>query len=315
MITTDLLFFSLACVFLAFSGHFVVKSLIKIARYYGLREFVVGFILVAITTSIPELFVGIISALSNISALSFGDIIGANIVDLTVVVGATALLGKRIKIENEIEKKDVFYTFFIALLPILLFLDHNLSRIDGIILLVAFLLYIFRLIIQRKHFRKIVSDHVSKSLLRKELILFVISVIVLLLSARFIVQFAVSLASELSLHPILIGLVIVSIGTTLPELLFETNSVLKGFSGMAVGDLLGSVVANSSLVLGVVSIIQPIEAYFVSFAIGAGFLIVSLSAFIVFARTEHEITWKEGLILLIFYILFVITSLIFRSYA
>ncbi len=313
MLFIDLLFFSLACAGLAISGETVVKSLIKIARYYSLREFVVGFILIAIMTSIPELFVGIMSVLSQVSSISLGDIIGANIVDLTVVVGIAALLGKKIKIESEIEKKDIFYTAVIAILPIILFLDHNLSRIDGVILLFAFSLYIIRLITQRKHFRKVIADHVSKKLLKKEFILFIVSLIVLLISARFVVNFAILLVSDLSLSPVLIGLTIVSIGTTLPELFFETNSVLKGHSGMAVGDLLGSVVANSTLVLGLVSLLQPMEAYFISFAIGAGFLILTLTAFIMFARSEKEITWKEGIVLLIFYMAFIITSLIFKK--
>jgi len=290
-----------------------VKSLIKIARYYGLREFVVGFILVAITTSIPELFVGILSTLSKIPSISFGNIIGANIVDLTLVVGITALLGKRIKIESEIEKRDVIYTFFIAILPLLLFLDHSLSRIDGIILLIAFFLYIVRLITQRKHFRKVISNHASKKLIPKEILLFIISLIILLISAKFIVQFATILASELLLPPFLIGLIIVSIGTTLPELCFNVNSILKDYSGMAMGDILGSVVANSSLVLGIVALIYPIEAFFLSFIIGALFLISTLIILIIFTKTDHEITWREGLVLLIFYVLFIISSLIFRG--
>lgn len=313
MIFTDLIFFSLSCIFLAVSGHYVVKSLIKIARYYGLREFVVGFILVAITTSIPELFVGVLSALSKIPALSFGNVVGANIVDLTLVVGTTALLGKRIKIENEIEKRDMLYTFIIAILPLLLFLDSILSRIDGIILLAAFSFYILRLIIQRKNFRKVISNHISKKLIPKEILLFIISLIILLVSAKFIVQFATTLTSELFLPPFLIGLIIVSIGTTLPELCFNINSILKGYSGMAMGDILGSVVANSSLILGIVAIIYPIEAYFLSFIIGALFLTSILITLMIFARTDHEITWREGIVLIIFYVLFIISGLIFRG--
>ncbi|MBN2203003.1 MAG: sodium:calcium antiporter [Candidatus Aenigmarchaeota archaeon] len=312
MLFTDLLFFMLSCAGLAVSGHFVVKSLIKVARFYHLREFVVGFVLMAVMTSMPELFVGIMSALSGFSGISLGDILGANIVNLTIVVGITSLLGKRIKIESEIEKRDVFYTALIAMLPIFLFIDNGLSRFDGILLVGSFFLYLFRLISQRSHFRKIMADHISRKMMEKEVVLFVFSLFVLLLSARFVVEFAIPLVSELSLSPLLIGLTIVSIGTTLPELFFNTNSVLKGHYGMAMGDLLGSVVANSSLVLGIVCIISPIEASIISFTIASGFLALVLTLFIIFSKTEREITWKEGVVLLMLYFVFVITSLIFR---
>lgn len=312
MLLTDLLFFMLSCTGLAISGHFVVKSLIKVARFYHMREFVVGFVLMAVMTSMPELFVGIMSALSGFSAISLGDILGANIVDLTIVVGVTAVLGKRIKIESEIEKRDVFYTALIAMLPIILFIDNGLSRIDGIILLCSFILYVARLIKQSSKFRKIKASHISKKMLRGEIILFVFSLFVLLLSSRFVVEFAIPLVSELSLTPLLVGLTIVSIGTTLPELFFETNSVINGHSGMAMGDLLGSVVANSSLVLGVVSIIKPIETQLTAFSIASIFLALIMTIFIVFSKSEKEISRKEGIVLIMLYVVFVITSLLFR---
>jgi len=311
MIALYFVYFLIACVFLAGSGNLVVRSLSKIAKHYQMQEFVLGFILIAISTSIPELFVGIFSALNKIPAISLGDVVGANIVDLTVVIGAAALLGKRVKVEKEINKKDIFYTTLIAFLPILLFLDQQLSRIDGIILLFVFSLYIIRLIIQRKHF-KMLKDGITRMQIIEEVIIFLISLAILLLSARFIVDIASQIAIELALPQVLVGLVIVGIGTTLPELSFETNSVRKGFSGMALGDLLGSVVLNSSLVLGLAALIYPIKADFLPFLIGALFLMLILGIFAIFAKTGRKITRKEGLILLMFYALFVIVSILAR---
>ncbi len=304
-------YFLIACAFLAGSGNLVVRSLSKIAKHYQMQEFVLGFVLIAISTSIPELFVGIFSALNQIPAISLGDVVGANIVDLTVVIGTAALLGKTVKVEKEINKKDIFYTTLIAFLPILLFLDQQLSRIDGIILLFVFSIYIIRLIIQRKHF-KMLKDGITRMQVIEEVIIFLISLAILLLSARFIVDIASQIAIELALPQVLVGLVIVGIGTTLPELSFETNSVRKGFSGLALGDLLGSVVMNSSLVLGLAALIYPIGADFLPFLIGALFLMLILGIFAVFAKTGRKITRKEGLILLIFYVLFIIVSILAR---
>jgi len=311
MLFTNLLFFLIACVFLAGSGHLVVKSLVKISKYYEFSEFVIGFIIIAFATSLPELFVGLMSSLSQVPALSLGNVLGANIINLTLVIGVAALLGKKIKIESEVEKRDIFYTSIIAILPLVLFLDHQLSITDGIALILVFVLYIARLYVQRKKFKKVV-DGVVKKEIPKGVITFIISLIILLLSSRFIVHFASILAMELALQPILIGLVIVSIGTTLPEISFEAHSVIKGYSGMALGNMLGSVVTNSTLVLGVCASIYPIEAYFPSFLAGAIFLLAVLGIFGIFAKTGKEISRKEGFVLLILYVIFITISLLTR---
>ncbi len=276
-----------------------------------MKEFVLGFVLVAFSTSIPELFVGIFSALKQISAISLGDVIGANIVDLTIVIGTAALLGKQVRVEKEINRKDILYTTMIAFLPILLFLDQELSRIDGVLLLVVFAWYIIRLIRDRKHFKSL-KDGISQMQILIQVMIFIVSLIILLISARFVVDIASQIAIELLLPEILVGLVIVGIGTTLPELSFETNSVRKGFSGMALGDLLGSVVMNSSLVLGLAAVIYPIRASFLPFLIGAFFLMLIIGVFAIFAKTQAKITRKEGILLLLLYVLFVITSILLR---
>jgi cation:H+ antiporter len=311
MIVIDFVYFLIACFFLAIGGNLVVRSLSEVAKHYQMREFVLGFVLVAISTSIPELFVGIFSALGHIPAISFGDVIGANIIDLTIVIGFAALLGKRVLVEKEICKDDILYTTLIAFLPMLLFFDQQLSRIDGLILISVFAFYIVMLVKRRKHF-KALRDGISNLRVLMDVIVFIISLVILLVSSRFIVETAEIISIELALPEILVGLVIVGIGTTLPELSFETNSVRKGFSGMALGDLLGSVVMNSSLVLGLAALIYPITAEFIPFIIGSIFLMIILGVFAVFAKTGREITRKEGIMLLILYILFVITSILLR---
>ena len=142
--------------------------------------------------------------------------------------------------------------------------------------------------------------------------IFIVSLIILLFSARFVVEFAEEIATELMFPEILVGLVIVGLGTTLPELSFEVNSVRKGFSGMALGDLLGSVVVNSTLVLGIAASIYPIQADFMTFSIASAFLIGIFGIFALFAKTGRLIDRKEGFILILFYIIFALTSVLSR---
>jgi cation:H+ antiporter len=314
MLIINLLFFSVACIVLAISGHLLVKSLVKIAGYYKLTEFVIGFVLMAIMTSLPELFIGVSSAINKIPTLSLGDIIGSNILDLTLVVGTAILIGGTKKIESKIEERDILYVGIIAVLPLILLLDNQLSRIDGIALLMIFLFYVIKIICERKQFKRIITYDVRKKDIPKNLFLFIISLVILFISANFIVKFASFLVVGLGLPLILIGLLIVSIGTSLPELSFETHSLLKGYGEMALGDLLGSVVMNSTLVLGIVSIIYPIEENFSYLVISATFLVITLGLFIILTRTKRRISRREAIILLLVYVIFVIFKLVIKPY-
>jgi cation:H+ antiporter len=312
MLFLDFMYFLIACLFLALSGNMVVRSLSEIAKHYHMKEFVLGFVLVAVSTSIPELFVGIISALEGVPAISFGDVIGANIIDLTIVIGFAAIVGKKVIVEKEIYKKDVLYTTLIAFMPMLLFFDHQLSRLDGIILLSVFGLYMIWLVNRRKKFRNIKKGK-TKTRVFLDVLMFVTSLVILLVSSKFVVEIAEQMAIDLALPEILIGLLIVGLGTTLPELSFEINSVRKGFCGMALGDLLGSVVINSSLILGIVAIINPISANFTPFIVSSVFLMTILGVFSIFAKSGKKITRKEVIILILFYLLFVIANILLDS--
>jgi len=310
MLLLDILLFVASCVLLVVSTRLLVKSLRDISAYLGLREFVVGFMVMAIATSLPELFVGINAALEKTQELSLGNVIGANIVDLTLVIGSVALLSRGIKIRSEIARRDALYMLIMAILPIILMLDGYLSFIDGLVLLLAFLMYMIRLFNQRKEFRK-VTNHVSKKKVKKDILLLLIGISVLLLSSRFVVMFASSLAVDLSIPTMIIGLLLVSIGTTLPELAFETKAAISGHVDMTLGDLFGSVVVNSTLVLGTVAIIAPIAvSNFLIFSVAAGFMIFTLVLFILFIRSNEGLSWQGGIALILLYIIFIILELV-----
>lgn len=312
MLFIEFMIFLVGCSGLIISSHFVVKSLIKVEEYYHLREFIVGFLMIGILTSMPELLVGAISALSKMSALSFGNILGASVVDIALVMGIVAFVGKKIKFEAQLEKTTLFIISAMTILPLLLFLDGELSRTDGIILIGAFVLYVLRLFKIRKSFKKVNYGKVSEDKVYKNMGIFVFSLVILIASARVIVFSASEIASLLSFPLVLIGLLIVSPGTSLPELSFELGCVLKGHCSVALGDLLGSLAFNSTLILGVVSLIYPIHANFSTFIVSSIFIVASIILFLVFSRTGRIMTRKEGTVLLLLYFLFVVTSILLR---
>ena len=310
MILIYSLIFFLSCIGLIVSSKLVVKSLIKVENYYHLREFVVSFLLIGVLTSFPELSVGVISALKGIPSLSFGDILGTNIMDIALVIGLVAIIGKSIKFEAQLEKTTLFLISAMIFLPLVLFLDRELSRLDGAILVSVFVLYVFRLFMIRNKFKKAKRKKRSKIKIKKNIVLLLLGLLILVASARLLVYAASEIALAFSFPVILIGLLVVSIGTSLPELFFELGCVLKGHCSAALGDLLGSLAFNSTFVLGLVALITPIEAKFSSFAVSAAFAVVSVLFFLLFARTGREIKRKEGVILIIIFIFFVIANII-----
>jgi len=321
MVLVNLLFFILACIVLIQSNNYLVKSLAKISYFLRLNEFTIGFILVALGTSLPEIFVGIMSAIDKLPAFAIGNVLGSNILDMTLVIGIVTLLARQINIESKIIKRDMIYMLIITVLPVVLLMDHyfwnkiglfpnmvkGISRFDGIILVVVFVTYIYTLIRQERQFSKTIIGPSRKDV-TKYLIIFLISLTLLLLSSKSVVNYAENLSVDLNLSPLLIGLFVISLGTSLPELVFESKAVLTKHNSMAIGDLVGSVITNSTLVLGLTAIIYPIKVNPAVYLTSSLFMLFSAFIFFTFAESDNKITWTEGISLLFLYILFIIVE-------
>jgi len=299
-----LVFFSLL---LVLSGVILVRNLTKIAEFLRMTEFVIGFIVMAVATSIPELFVGISGALQKKTGLVLGTIIGSNIVDLTLIAGISIVLVKGFNIESEKTKVDSLYMVVLAALPIVLTLFGGaLVWYDGLILIFAFFLYAFRLFRQRKVFRKELKEPLSHNEVIGAVFLFLFALVVLFISSHFLVHYANILAFELNVAPILIGLIVIAIGTSLPELVFQTRAVLSGHTEIALGDIIGAVVVNSTLVLGITALIFPITSDFVLFLTSGVFMIIVAFIFATFVESGNRLYLKEGLALIMLYVFFII---------
>jgi len=309
--------FLISCLFLTFSSRWLVDALSKIAKFLGWKEFVVAFFLMAFGVSVPNFFVGIISALNKIPELSFGDVLGGNIVDLSLVVGIAALISRRgLSASSRTVQGSSIFTIGIAVLPLILISDRVLSRADGLLLFLAFFAYISWLFSKRERFKKVydgIVEPMSSKFFFKNLIRFSISVIFLLISAQGIVKSATFFSSYLNLPIGLIGILVVGLGNSLPEGFFSIQAARKGQDWLALGDLMGGVVMTATLVLGIVALICPIRiSNFSPFIIARIFLVISALFFLIVVRTDQKITKKEGLFLLLIYVLFLISEIFFR---
>ena len=305
-------FILIASFILIKSAQWVIKALTYLAQYFHIPEFVVAFILAGIATSLPELFVGISAAINKTPILSLSNLLGSNIANLTLILGISIVLTKGINTETKASQKNIIYTFLILIYPILLAMDGNISRIDGFALLIIFILYNLILFYQSKNFSK-KFEGAKKKYLIKNIFLFILGIILLLACSEIIVRSSNLLASELKIPLFLVGLFLVAIGTSLPELVFNIKAANNQHKDMILGNILGSLVINSTAILGVTALISPIIIKNINLLISSAiFLLIAYLIFVFFAKTKKRISWQEAFILLFLYIAFIIIQFLLK---
>lgn len=312
---SHILIFIGSFVILFFSSNFLVDVLKRVCKFLGWKEFVVSFFIVAFATTIPNFIVDTISALNKVPELAFGDVVGTNIADLTLIVALSALVSRAgLSVPSRTVQGSSIFTIGVAILPLILVHDGTLTRIDGILLLGTFLLYLVWLFQKRERFEKVydgVCEPLSLRFFLKNLALLMFSIVLLLLSGQGIVKSAVFFSDYFHFPLALIGILVVGLGTALPELSFTLQAARKSQDWMIVGDVMGSVIMTATLVLGIVALICPIKIVdFSPFAIGRIFLIISAIFFLFFIRTGRKITRKEASFLLGIYIIFVLVEIL-----
>ena len=309
--------FLISVLFLSLSSEWLVKSLTKIAQFLGWREFVFALFIMAFAGSLPNLFVGISSVIQGVPHLSLGEILGGNIVDLTVVAGLAALISRNgLTVKSRTVQGTAIFTLIVAILPLLLIYDGVLSRIDGIILLVSFIIYISWLFSKEERFTRIYEKEENKigpKEIFKNLCVLVGALVLLLLAAEGVVRSAIFFAETFNLPLVLIGILVVGAGNALPEIFFGIQAAKKGDDWMVIGGLMGAVISAATLVLGIVALLFPIHLNPLDISllfVARVFLIIAAVFFLLFIRSDHKITRKEGIFLLIVYLVFVLTQIL-----
>ncbi len=320
MITFNVVIFISSVILLFFSGSKLVGALMRIGRFLGWREFVVAFFIMAIAGAVPNLFVGINSALKKIPELSFGEVMGGNVLDLSLAVGLAVLIGKgSLSAGSRMVQSSAVFTVGIALLPLLLILDGRLGRIDGGVLLLAFAFYVYWLFSKEERFKQLYNGQKEEGSVKRfstflrDLGGVVVFLALLLLASEGMVASARNFSAFFGIGISTVGILIVGVGNALPETYFAVVSARKNQGWMILGDLMGSVIACTTLVLGVVALIQPVVIdNFSPFAIARIFLVVSALFFWFSVKTDHKISRKEGLALIFIYIAFLALEILLR---
>ncbi len=283
------------------------KYATQIAQSFKLSKYTVGFIVIAIISILPETFISINSSLEGIPSFGLGVLFGSNIADLTLVFAAIIFItGRGLKIESTILKNHTIYPFLLTI-PLILGFDGYFSRLEGVALIVAGGIFYYLAL------KKGVSDStysVSKDSRYKNSILLILSMAILLVGSHFTVTSATSIAHGLGINPILIGMLIVGLGTTMPEFFFALKSAKMQDDSLAIGDILGTVLADATVVVGILALINPF--YFPQKIIYVTGIFMLIASFILFKfmRSGRTLSKKEGYLLFIFWLIFVIIEFI-----
>ncbi|MEM3363954.1 MAG: sodium:calcium antiporter [Candidatus Micrarchaeia archaeon] len=290
------------------SAEYAITYASRLARIFHISEFIVSFFFIAVMSCFPEAMVSIVSALEGTPEFGLGTLLGSNVADLAMVFGVVALFSKNgITVKSEILKSNFFY-LILLLVPLLLGFDGNITRFDGLILIISGLLFFTTLLMQRKRFSR-KFNHAENLSWIANLVLLVVTIIALIGGAYYTVKFSVSFATEIGVPPFLIALTLVAIGTCMPELVFSIKAVTSNHSELALGDILGNVIIDATILLGIVALIHPINFNPTYIYVTGGMMFFAGALLIYFLRSGRILTRQEGLYLLLFYIIYLILEI------
>ncbi|WP_300902820.1 calcium/sodium antiporter [uncultured Clostridium sp.] len=304
-----------------------VSGASNISKKLGIPSVIVGLTIVSLGTSAPELAVSIISSIKGSNELAVGNVLGSNLFNTLMVLGVTTII-----MPLTIKKSDVKRDFGINIIVTILFLiltftkilggkDNYISRVDGIILLIGCISYISYLILSIKT-NKVEGEIIQEELAVestaeintfKSIINLIIGVLGIVIGGQCVVDSATTIATSLGMSEKLVGLTIVAMGTSLPELVTSVVAALKGEEDIALGNILGSNIFNILLIIGVSSAISPI-AVSSNLIFDFVFLIIVtlIIGIMIFTSKSEEKRFgrKEGVILVSFYVIYMIYIII-----
>lgn len=303
------------------SADISIIALRRIAKRTHTGVFAISAFILALGTSFPELFVGITSALEGESELALGVVMGSNIANISLVAGTAALIAGSVVVRGDYLRRDVSIALFAGVMPLILLIDGSLNRVDGLILLAVYVAYASSFF--RERYKDIAEEHKKENFatrffrefthmdgdITKEYGRLFIGIALLLLSADVIVKASQSLGGMLGINVFVVGLVLIAVGTSLPELAFSVRSLEDRHPSMFFGNLLGSVIANSTLVIGLVCLISPIaiDSYSQYLIAGLTFVVVAV-LFWTFIRSKHRLDRWEAFALVFVYVVFVVAE-------
>ncbi|HET8886599.1 MAG TPA: calcium/sodium antiporter [Salinimicrobium sp.] len=316
----DFIFLIGGIALIIFSANWLVNGASALAKKYGVSDLVIGLTIVAFGTSAPELTVNVFAALEGSTDIAIGNVLGSNIANILLIVGVSAVIFP-LTIKRNTTWKEIPLSLLAAI--VLGFLANDvvidgadeslLSRIDGLVLICFFAIFMFYTADMAKNSPEILlDDEIVPKPIWKCLLLIVGGLLGLYFGGDFMVDAAVNIANRFGMSEKLIGVTIIALGTSVPELATSVVAAMKKNTDIAIGNIVGSNIFNIFFILGLTSIIEPLP-----FAANMNFdiLWVIFASLVLFLSTllfgKGRVGRKEGIIFIVFYVAYILIS-IFR---
>ncbi len=310
----DFVIFVISMGALIWGAEFIIKESERIALHYNISEFIIGATLIALGTSLPEMAASIAASAKGQSEMAVANVLGSNIMNIALVLGLVFLIAKKVAPSRDLFFKDSAWLLFPAIIFPLMILDGSLSRIDGFLLFVMMGAYILFLL--QSHGEEEISE-IDEDLKKepfnwpKSLGLLLAGFLFVVVGADYAIDSAANIAKSFGISEWIIGLLLIAFGTSLPELVVSIKAARKGKADMSIGNIIGSNMANTSVVLGSAAMTSPLS---IDLAAGSFdiFLMMGVTLMLVFITANRLYTKASGLMLLIVLAIFLQNALVGR---
>lgn len=286
----------------------------KVAAMLHIPQIVIGLTIVAFGTSAPEAAVSIVSSFKGTAGIAIGNIIGSNIANVLLILGISGIIGVLTIKKNTYIIEAPFVIFISIVLICLGYFDGNLSKLDGIIFWILFLVFLYYLYRLTKKGDDSAIDDIPElsenDRLWKLIVWIVLGIVCVVLGSQLTVDGASYIAKSFGVSDRIIGLTIVSIGTSLPELVTSVSASLKGKNDIAIGNIIGSNIFNILFVLGTASLVAPTPILFASnFLLDGLIAIAAILLFMLFIGKDMKLKKYGAFIMFISYVIYLISIL------
>jgi cation:H+ antiporter len=324
IIMVNLLILIFFLVVMDFGSRMIIHSSIKISEITGIGKATIGFLLLAFSTSLPELSVGVVAPLTGEAAISVGNVLGTNVVNVCLIIGVAVLLVslRRPRVLNTIprfakeELSSLYFGLFIAsVIPLSLVYVAGAMWLVGLILMAVFVVYSYQMLKISIPRGEIENRNALKSNenVTRHVILTVIGIFVVIISSYWMVQSSVAIAELTGVSKTIIGATVIAFGTSLPEFSLTVRAFLKNQAALGLGIIIGSGFINITLILGATFFIPMLIGSSLTLNMFAfqGLIIFSLisNLFLWYFLSMEKLSWKEGALLLFIYLLFLANTL------
>lgn len=285
------------------------------ARKFGISDYLVGFLVLAIGTSLPALVSSFMGGSVGSSGIVLGTLFGSGVITLTFVLGCTAIAAKKLDVKTRLLGKSTYFIMLMILLPMVMLLDKKISRLDGILLIVVFFAYIAGLWKKEGTFGHL-KKHVRIKQLWKDVFVFLGALVALLLGARFLVFSSVVISQEIGISSYVTALIVIGLGASLPDLTVELKALKKGHAGIGFGNILGGITAEMLLILGLVAVFYPVSIAGIGLASLIStivFFLIGISLVLFWVRKNTLFRW-QGFVLLGMYLAFVAVQVLLEIF-